>query len=101
MSFVGPRPLAVKEQRTYEQTIEGFDKRLSVMPGLTGLGQLCADRLDKKEWLKYDLAYIEKMSPWLDLKIVLLSALVTILGRWDRRGARALLKWGLKEFMDL
>ena len=93
--------MPVEDHEEWARKIEGFHERTKVVPGLTGPAQLLADRLSRREWLRYDLAYIEKMSPWLDLKIVLLSALVTILGRWDRRGARALLKWGLKEFVDL
>lgn len=101
MSFVGPRPLVVEEQIEYEEKIKNFDKRLEITPGLTGPAQLLADRLSKEDWLKYDLAYIEKMNLWLDFKIIVLSVLTTLFGGWDRRGARAFLKWGLKEFSNL
>lgn len=40
MSVVGPRALAVEEQEFLERKIPGFEKRLSVKPGLTGLSQV-------------------------------------------------------------
>lgn len=70
MSLVGPRPTTWKLERyTLLQTA-----RLTVRPGLTGLWQVCArEATNFDERLLWDLKYIEKMSFWLDLKIMWLT----------------------------
>lgn len=85
MSFVGPRALAMEEQKFLEKTISGFEKRLSVRPGLTGLSQVYNRDDEPRRKLRYDLKYIENMNLWLDLKLMLLSVWNTITARWDRR----------------
>ena len=89
MSFVGPRPLPVADYERCVRTIPGFREREKLLPGLTGLAQLYTDRLAWDQWLPYDLEYARQMSPWLDMKILLLSVLATLKGRCDRRGKRA------------
>jgi lipopolysaccharide/colanic/teichoic acid biosynthesis glycosyltransferase len=88
MSWVGPRALDVSEQRMIETAIPGFERRLAVRPGLTGLAQVynLDDAADSK--LTYDLRYIEEMGPWLDVRIIIRSAVNTVLGRWDRRSGK-------------
>lgn len=88
MSFVGPRALAVDEQKLLERRIPGYGQRLAVRPGLTGVAQVYDRDDDAKTKLKYDLLYIEKMNAWLDLRLMLISACNTVLGRWDRRAAK-------------
>ena len=85
MSLVGPRALNVEEHRQLEQQIPGFEARLRVRPGLTGLAQVFdgADQAENK--LAYDLEYTERMSLWLDTKLLILSVKNTITARWDRR----------------
>ena len=85
MSFVGPRALSVDEQEILERTIPRFHERLRVRPGLTGLAQVmnCKDAPDDK--LRYDIEYINRMSLWLDIRIILMSVRNTLLGRWDVR----------------
>jgi lipopolysaccharide/colanic/teichoic acid biosynthesis glycosyltransferase len=85
MSFVGPRALAVEEQRFLEKKIPGFEKRLAVCPGLTGLSQVYNPEDDPYKKLEYDLEYIEKMSFWLDIKLILISFYNTFTLRWDKR----------------
>lgn len=52
------------------------DFRLSVRPGLTGLWQVEAhDNVSFAEWLRCDLHYVRNMSLWLDLKILVNTAL--------------------------
>lgn len=58
MSFVGPRALVVDEQKLLEKQIAGFEKRLSVRPGLTGLAQVYNAEDDPYKKLKLDLEYI-------------------------------------------
>jgi lipopolysaccharide/colanic/teichoic acid biosynthesis glycosyltransferase len=88
LSFVGPRPLPVEDHERCVLMIPSFKEREKLLPGLTGLAQLYADRLSWESWVIYDKIYQEKMSPLLDLEILILSVLVTLTGRWDHRGAR-------------
>ncbi len=76
MSLVGPRPLSMDEMRYNPRWRE---IRLSVRPGLTGLWQAEAHtKLSFADWIRYDTCYVRRMSPWLDLKIVLKTALKSI-----------------------
>ena len=74
MSIVGPRPSPYSENQYCPPWREA---RLSVRPGITGMWQVYRSRedgLDFQEWIKYDLEYVEKMSFFLDLKLVFLTA---------------------------
>jgi lipopolysaccharide/colanic/teichoic acid biosynthesis glycosyltransferase len=93
MSFVGPRALAVEEvvgeidgrYHSYEQ-VPGFRERLAVRPGLTGLATVYVSRdASPRRKFAYDLLYIRRWSLGLDLKLVVLSFLISFLGRWERR----------------
>jgi lipopolysaccharide/colanic/teichoic acid biosynthesis glycosyltransferase len=66
---------------------EGADRRrLSVKPGLTGLWQISgrSDLADFSDWVRLDLTYIDQWSLWLDVKILLATVSVAILGRGSR-----------------
>ncbi|MDI3255729.1 sugar transferase [Pseudacidobacterium ailaaui] len=78
MSIVGPRPPIASEVAQYE--LEHF-RRLEVTPGLTGLWQVQA-RQDSSfaKYIELDTAYVENWSFWLDLKILMRTALVVIRG---------------------
>jgi lipopolysaccharide/colanic/teichoic acid biosynthesis glycosyltransferase len=89
MSFVGPRALDVEEQRSLEKQIPGFERRLQVSPGLTGLAQVYDRRDNADDKLHYDLYYLEHMSPMLDLKLLRLSVWNTLSARWDRRRGKS------------
>ena len=93
MSFVGPRALAVDEVvreidgrfHSYEE-VPGFRQRLAVRPGLTGLATVYLPRdASPRRKFAYDLLYIRRWSFGLDLKLVVLSFLISVLGRWERR----------------
>ena len=85
MSLVGPRALDVAEHEVLEAEIPGFSQRLQARPGLTGLAQV-NDRTDTAEVkLRYDLEYLQRMGPWLDLRLLVLSVFNTLAARWDRR----------------
>lgn len=88
MSLVGPRALAVAEQAKLEKDIPGFDRRLCMLPGLTGMAQVYDPTDDAEDKLSYDLKYLKCMGPALDLKLVTLSVLNTIGARWDRRDGK-------------
>lgn len=88
MSLVGPRALDVKEQQALEELIVGFQDRLQVRPGLTGLAQIYDAKDDAHDKFNYDLQYIQRMSPWLDIKLLILSVHNTLLLKWDRRSGK-------------
>ena len=94
MSFVGPRPLAIDEklygghQARYED-LPGFEKRLSVRPGLTSLATIYIPKdSDPRRKFKYDLLYVRKASLALDLKLIGLSYLISLSGRWEHRKSK-------------
>ncbi len=71
MSVVGPRPEREVFIEKYINEIPGFEYRLNVKAGLTGLGQIRGKynttAVDK---LKYDLLYIQEYSLLQDIKIM-------------------------------
>lgn len=68
MSLVGPRPLPVNEAFGDEWWQR---RRLSMPPGLTCLWQLADDpAMPFKQWMELDMAYIDRWSIWLDLKLI-------------------------------
>lgn len=81
MSLVGPRPLPVEETARIADTAQR--RRLSVKPGLTGLWQVSGrnNLADFADWVRLDLAYIDQWSLWLDLKILVATVPVALLGR--------------------
>ena len=76
MSLVGPRPHAVAHNEEYRRLISGYMIRHKVRPGMTGLAQVngCrgeTSRLeDMQERVKYDLDYLRRWSPALDIEIL-------------------------------
>lgn len=76
MSLVGPRPHAIAHNEQYQQQINAYMTRHRVKPGLTGLAQVNGYRGETKELrqmearVKYDLAYINDWSVWLDIQIL-------------------------------
>jgi lipopolysaccharide/colanic/teichoic acid biosynthesis glycosyltransferase len=99
MSFVGPRavhPTAglVGSKYHHIEDIPDFNKRNSVVPGLTGLAQIFARKDEAIEnKMKYDLLYIERQNILFDLKLFLLSFMVTFLGRWEVTGNKLKFKY--------
>ena len=81
MSIVGPRPILpfqMEECNEYER------QRLVVQPGLTCYWQIGGRANIKwEDWVELDLDYIEKMSLWTDIKIIV----KTIPAVFDREGA--------------
>lgn len=69
MSFVGPRPEMPFIVDSYNEI---HRERLKVLPGITGLWQLSANRIDAiHENMDYDLFYIRNMSFSLDIAILI------------------------------
>jgi lipopolysaccharide/colanic/teichoic acid biosynthesis glycosyltransferase len=89
MSLVGPRAERPEFHEKFVREIPGFQSRLQVLPGLTGLAQVKgAYDLGPEEKLRYDLRYIQNMSLWLDLKLILISIQNTLLAKWDHPQSR-------------
>ena len=79
MAFVGPRPPLPHEVEKYERWQR---RRLRMKPGLTCLWQVQGrNEIDFEEWMRLDLNYIDNWSLLLDLKIILQTVPIVLLGR--------------------
>ncbi len=80
MSLVGPRPLPIYEVANFADPAQR--RRLSVKPGITCLWQMSGrnEVRDFEAWVKLDLDYIDNWSIWLDLRILLGTLPVVLLG---------------------
>jgi lipopolysaccharide/colanic/teichoic acid biosynthesis glycosyltransferase len=68
MSLVGPRPTLRYQVERYTPRQR---RRLEVKPGITGWAQIHGRaRLAWPERIELDVWYVERRSPWLDLKIL-------------------------------
>ncbi|WP_456458775.1 sugar transferase [Reichenbachiella sp.] len=71
MSLVGPRPLLKEYLPLYN---EEQKKRHEVLPGITGWAQVNGrNAVDWEKRFQLDLWYVDHVSFWLDLKILLLT----------------------------
>ncbi|HEV3401686.1 MAG TPA: exopolysaccharide biosynthesis polyprenyl glycosylphosphotransferase [Acidimicrobiales bacterium] len=83
MSFIGPRPERPSLAATFEHHIHRYGDRHRVKSGITGWAQVHGLRgksslSDRIEWDNY---YIENWTPWLDVKIALLTIPALVAGR--------------------
>jgi lipopolysaccharide/colanic/teichoic acid biosynthesis glycosyltransferase len=79
MTLVGPRPALPREVAQYTADER---KRLVATPGLTCLWQISGrGDLPFAKQVELDLAYIERQSFWLDLKILVLTVPAVLTGR--------------------
>ena len=87
MSLVGPRPERPVFVRQFNDDIRQYYKRLSVLPGVTGLAQVRYKYdetiVDVRKKLAYDLLYLKNMCWYLDLTIIFLT-----IGKLLDKGAR-------------
>ena len=96
MSFVGPRALRPGEieagadgRLTRLEDVPGFQHRIKVRPGLTGLAQVFAPRdIPRRQKFRYDRLYVDRRSWQLDLRLILLSFWISVLGTWEKRGRK-------------
>jgi lipopolysaccharide/colanic/teichoic acid biosynthesis glycosyltransferase len=96
MSFVGPRALRPGEieaegdgRVTRLEDVPGFERRISVRPGLTGLAQIYARRdVPRRQKFRYDRVYVDRHSWWLDVRLILLSFWISFRGTWEARGRK-------------
>ena len=87
MSFVGPRPERPQFVSELAKTIEYYEMRHHVKPGITGWAQICypygASEEDAREKLQYDLYYLKNYSLFLDTTILLQTIQVVL---WSKGG---------------
>jgi lipopolysaccharide/colanic/teichoic acid biosynthesis glycosyltransferase len=96
MSFVGPRALRPGEieaegggRLVRLEDVPGFEHRIAVRPGLTGLAQVYAPRdLPRRQKFRYDKVYVNNRSWMLDVRLILLSFWISFLGTWEARGRK-------------
>lgn len=78
MSLVGPRPPIPKEVEQYDDFAK---ERLRVKPGISCYWQIMGrSNLSFQEWMELDHKYIQEMSLWTDLKIVVMTPLAVLRG---------------------
>ena len=82
MSIIGPRPERPMFVTRFKDEIPGYANRLMVKPGITGMAQ-CYYKYDENindvcRKLRYDMIYVKKMCWLLDVKIILLTVVVSL-----------------------
>jgi lipopolysaccharide/colanic/teichoic acid biosynthesis glycosyltransferase len=96
MSFVGPRALRPGEIEAGSdgllerlEDVPGFAQRITVRPGLTGIAQVFARRdIPRRQKFRYDRLYVKRRTFSLDLRLILLSFWISVLGTWEARGRK-------------
>ncbi|NIP39596.1 MAG: sugar transferase [Candidatus Dadabacteria bacterium] len=98
MSFVGPRALLPAEKETGDgsgdeiiavEDIAGYENRILVKPGLTGVAQIFAPRdINRKNKFRYDRLYVNNMSLLFDIKLIAISFCITFKGSWEKRESK-------------
>lgn len=79
MSLVGPRPCTTYEYELYQ---DWHKRRFKVLPGITGVWQVSGrSEVPFNDMVIMDLYYVENLSLWLDLRILLRTIPVVISGR--------------------
>lgn len=85
MSLVGPRPERPDLTILFSKDIPGFEKRLEVKPGITGLAQVNGGYdISPKDKLVYDLQYIDSISLKNDVLILIKTIKVILFGHGAR-----------------
>ena len=87
MSIVGPRPHAVAHNQHYALAIAAYNGRNQMKPGITGWAQINGYRGETRDLeameqrVEHDLWYIRNWSPWLDIKIILMTPIYGLFHR--------------------
>ena len=83
MSLVGPRPLQLRDsERLARLNQDGYMRRLSVLPGITGPWQVGGrSDVDSLGMLQLDLDYVSRWSLGVDLQILRKTVSVVLVGK--------------------
>ncbi len=85
MSIVGPRPERQQFLDNIIKEIPTYAELQRLKPGITSLGQIRFGYADTFAQMKirarYDLVYLDNLSLWIDIKIILLTIVVVIKGK--------------------
>jgi lipopolysaccharide/colanic/teichoic acid biosynthesis glycosyltransferase len=88
MSFVGPRPERPQFVAELATSINYYQMRHHVKPGITGWAQICypygASEDDAREKLQYDLYYLKNYSLFLDITVLMQTVQVILWGKGAR-----------------
>lgn len=77
MSFVGPRPERPVYADEYSVLVKNYDVRYIVKAGLTGYAQIYGQYNTKvSDKVLFDSIYINNFSLWLDLKLIVQTAMI-------------------------
>lgn len=81
MSLIGPRPERPAFHEEFCKRIDGWDQRLLVKPGISGLAQVTGGyELLPKEKVVFDIRYIETRSISLDISIIVKTLKTVVSG---------------------
>ncbi|MCI0699776.1 MAG: sugar transferase [Planctomycetia bacterium] len=82
MTLVGPRPERPEIVAQLEPLIPGYASRLTVLPGVTGLAQVQLPPDSSVETVRrklvYDTYYVAHLGLWLDLRLILVTAVKAV-----------------------
>jgi lipopolysaccharide/colanic/teichoic acid biosynthesis glycosyltransferase len=82
MSLIGPRPERPEFVPQLERSLPAYRQRLQLRPGVTGLAQVLlppdTDVESVRRKLAHDLYYMRHLSFWLDLRLLLCTALYAL-----------------------
>jgi lipopolysaccharide/colanic/teichoic acid biosynthesis glycosyltransferase/GGDEF domain-containing protein len=79
MSLVGPRPLPWHESRACQHW---HRRRLDVRPGMTCYWQVQKDSIESfDDWMRLDLRYVEQLGLVEDIRLIVKTIAVPVLGR--------------------
>ncbi|MDO3694037.1 sugar transferase [Wenyingzhuangia sp. chi5] len=85
MSIVGPRPERQQFLDNIIREIPNYAELQCLKPGITSLGQIRFGYADTFAQMKirarYDLVYLDNLSLWTDIKIILYTIVVVIKGK--------------------
>lgn len=75
MTFVGPKPYSVKDEKkmgTY------YGRIIQMKPGITGVSQISMTKKSFEQRLDVDIRYFYQRNFWLNLKIMIITMLIVI-----------------------
>ncbi len=76
MTFVGPRPIVLEEMARYGRYQAAY---LAMKPGVTGLWQVSGrNEVTYDERVQMDVEYFDRMSFWVDLRLIAQTALSVV-----------------------